>query len=567
TSDSTAHASEFSRIRLRNLFTVSISEKCRFSQQFPRKMERRGSREPNVAEVVRLLTARPMLPNSHEFGYEISSRRWAKLLGVSVKYSDKYKRVGRKRSSSRHQRSSSDSSADLISFDDIRCGRTLAWFVLQQFDEHGRFINDVLNEAVPRFGLSTRDRAAALEIASGVLRRRRTLDTLIEAFLSRSRIQVEPDLWRLLQIGAFQVALMTTPQHAAVDSTVELTRRVGRDRWSGFVNGVVRNIARSLSDEQCDEPSPAALPTERGQFRRLKQPIFANPADQLSEYIGQAFSLPPFLADRWSQRWPLPELLDVCFHSIDIPDIVLRVNRLVKTRDEMLSILQQANVVATPGDNPWAIHLAHGTRVHDLPGFTEGWWSVQDESAMAVAELVAPQPDEHLLDLCAAPGGKSTHLAELAGDQLSITACDVAEHRLDRIRENAQRLNLNSIHLQLISRDGDDPAGRKFDAVLVDVPCSNSGVLARRPEARWRISEAEISDLVQLQTRLLLTALDRTRPGGRIVYSTCSIEPEETTELIANVVSAVPDMQLVEQHLRRPGHGGDGAFQALIRVR
>ena len=184
---------------------------------------------------------------------------------------------------------------------------------------------------------------------------------------------------------------------------------------------------------------------------------------------------------------------------------------------------------------------------------------------MAAARLLNPLPGESILDLCAAPGGKATHLAELSNDQATIHACDISEEKLTRMQNNAARLRLGSVQPVLVDRAGDRVPNGPFDAVLVDVPCSNTGVLARRPEARWRFREADLPELVKMQTRLLMTAFDRVRPGGRIAYSTCSIEPEETSQLMATLVRTVPAMSLVSEHLQLPGQPSDGAYVALLR--
>ena len=183
---------------------------------------------------------------------------------------------------------------------------------------------------------------------------------------------------------------------------------------------------------------------------------------------------------------------------------------------------------------------------------------------MAASRLLNPQPGEMILDLCAAPGGKTTHLAELSGDQATIYACDVNEGRLQRIDSNMDRLQLSSILTRLIERDGTGLPELEFDAALVDVPCSNTGVLGRRSEARWRFSEPDLKELTEMQGRLLMTAFDLLRPGGRLVYSTCSIEPEETSDLIRSVVEAVPSMVLLKEQLSLPGQPSDGAYTALI---
>jgi 16S rRNA (cytosine967-C5)-methyltransferase len=211
-----------------------------------------------------------------------------------------------------------------------------------------------------------------------------------------------------------------------------------------------------------------------------------------------------------------------------------------------------------------SIHLDQSVRLETLPGYTEGLWSVQDAAAMSASSLLDPKPGEHILDMCAAPGGKTTHLAELSHDQAHITACDVATGRLQRVLDNAARLQLTSITPQLIGKDGNSLPDGPFDAVLVDVPCSNTGVLNRRPEARWRSDESALRELVILQTRLLLEACDRVRPGGRVVYSTCSLESEENRGVVDTVLSALKDFHLERDILHLPGQPADGAYQALL---
>ncbi|MCP4174493.1 MAG: hypothetical protein GY758_27395 [Fuerstiella sp.] len=444
-------------------------------------------------------------------------------------------------------------------------GRMLAWYALQNYDDTGRFLSEILSQADSRHSLSSQERGLAVDVASGVVRRRRALDTLLESQISRPRSNVEPDLWRLLQLGTWQVVYSRTPEHAAVDTTVELAKRVGRERWCSFVNGVLRNVARLLSTDAAEDFAGDALPAEDGLYRRLNQSILPDPINDLPEYIGRAFSLPRSLARRWCARMSRFDLTKSCYHSLKVPQITLRVNRLRATVGKVQDALQEHGVDVTPGENDWALKLEHASRLTSLPGYAEGWWSVQDDSAMLPAELLAPQPGEKLLDLCAAPGGKTTHLAELSGDTAQITACDVSESRLLRVEDSIERLKLTSATPVLIQRDGTDIPDADYDAVLVDVPCSNTGVLSRRPEARWRFKEDEVNELVQLQTRLLLTAFDHVKPGGRIVYSTCSIEPEETAQLVESITKQVPGLTLVSQHLQLPGQPSDGAFQALLK--
>ena len=445
------------------------------------------------------------------------------------------------------------------------CGRGLAWYVLQQHDLTGLFLAELFRDADRLHEVSTRERAAALDLASGVIRRRRTIDTLLESQISRPRAKVETDLWRLLQLGTFQVVYSQTPDHAAVDTTVELARSAGFERWAGFVNGVLRNVQRLMSDEFLDAMAADSLPVNNGQFLKLKQAILPDPASELSEYIGRAFSLPRSLARRWSDRFTGKELERIVFHCLTTPVTCLRVNRLKTTAAALQADLEGAGVEVSPGTGTWSLRISRAAGLTSLPGFTSGQWVVQDEAATLASEVLEPFLGQRVLDLCAAPGGKTTHLAEMMKDNGEIVACDVAEHRLRRVEENVARLGLTSVRPTLIDRDGTGIPDGPFDSALVDVPCSNTGVLARRPEARWRFRKDELSELAQLQTRLLMTAFDRVRPGGHVLYSTCSIEPEETSDVVAAVASLTADLTVVREQLLLPGLPGDGAYQALLR--
>ena len=244
--------------------------------------------------------------------------------------------------------------------------------------------------------------------------------------------------------------------------------------------------------------------------------------------------------------------------------LCLRTNALRTSRETLLQSLADAGVAAHPGDAPEAVWIDSPARVNSLPGFSEGWFSVQDESAMHAARLLAPRPGERVLDLCAAPGGKSTHLAELMQNEGSIVAVDVREDKLERIRENCARLGVTIVqtHLSDIEKPSLPPG--EFDAILLDVPCSNTGVLGKRPEARWRLRARDMAELAALQRRLLAFAASRLAPRGRLVYSTCSIEPEENRQVIESVLAEQLDLQRETEQHHRPGQPADGGYQALL---
>lgn len=429
------------------------------------------------------------------------------------------------------------------------------------------FVGEVLDRQLGQHPLSPADRRLTTQLVYGVLRRRETLQTLVRPLLQRGLDKVEPWLQDALALGAFQLSLLShIPPHAAVNETVKLAEQFGRPGAVGFLNGVLRALTRLLTDQFGDTPSANALPTTEGRYRLLNQAIFPDPAQQRSDYLAQAFSLPLWLVRRWLPRWGAEECQRLGFWFATPPPLTLRCNPLRIDRPAFLAALAQQGLVATPGEHPQAVRLGESASIPELPGYDQGWFSVQDESAMGVASALAPGPRWRVLDLCSAPGGKTTHLAELMGDEGTIIACDVDRGRLETVATLAQRLGLSGIRTQLIEagNPGTVPQG-PFDAALVDVPCSNTGVLGRRPEVRWRMKEADLKELALLQARLLGLALDRVRPGGVVVYSTCSIEPEENGELVRAMLAKHREWLLGEEQESRPGQPADGGYRARLR--
>jgi len=461
--------------------------------------------------------------------------------------------------------------------------RGIAFTVLEEHRRTGNFAAPLLDALFDAKDTPNVERRFATELVHGVIRRRLTLETVIQSHVSRPRQRIEDPLWTLLQLGAYQLLLLhNVPVHAAVNETVALAKQIGRPRWGGFLNGVLRSMAKVVTDDTTDQPAadavPIALHSESGgAYRRLKEPVFPNPDDDLAGYLSTAFSFPRWLVDRWLPRFGVHDSLQMAFWFNEPHGVTLRVNTLRTDRETLMNELTRAGISAAQGEHPHAIHLAKPTGrtpnpkptgrtpwdpITGLPGFTKGLFTVQDESAMTAAELLAPRPGETILDLCAAPGTKTTHLAELMHNRGRIIATDVNADRLRKVNENADRLGIEIIETQPVQRDLQDVPAGPFDGILVDAPCSNTGVLGKRPEARWRIRPRDIDELAALQKRLLQTAADRLKPDGRLVYSTCSIEPEENEGVVAAFLAARFDVQLERQTTQLPGQPADGGFCA-----
>jgi 16S rRNA (cytosine967-C5)-methyltransferase len=445
--------------------------------------------------------------------------------------------------------------------------RTVALRVLLECRQHDAFVQEILDHHLVRSGLGPADRRLATQLAYGVLRRRGTLDALLRPVVSRRPDQVEPWLWETLRLGAFQLALLThVPAHAALYETVELAATCGLPRGKGFLNGVLRSVAGLLTPELAAGPAADALPLEYGAYRRLARAVLPPPEGQPVEYLAAGFALPRWLARRWLERWGWEECVRLGFWFAGPAPLWLRVNPLRTDREAFLKGLAEAGVKAEPGDFPQAVRLLEPAPVRDLPGYAEGWFTVQDESAIRVAAALAPPPGVAVLDLCAAPGGKTTHLAELMQNQGRITACDVDDRRLQTVAELCARLEIGIVEThRLHTGQKEEPPDGPFDEALVDAPCSNTGVLGRRPEARWRVRPDDLRHLVVLQTKLLLQATERLKPGGVVVYSTCSIEPEENQQVVRAVLEGMRGMTLEDEREQTAGRPADGGYWARLR--
>ena len=331
--------------------------------------------------------------------------------------------------------------------------RSLALQVLIDSQRHDAFVQELLDRAFTQHPLPPNDRRLTTQLVYGVLRRRGTFHALLKSLVTRGSHKVEPWLWDTLYLGACQLALLShVPPFAAIHETVELAARFGRPAAKGFLNGVLRSLAALLTDQPADRPAPDALPLEGGAFRLLARPVFPDPATHSVEYLSSGLGLPRWLVQRWLERYGFDETLRLGFWFAGPAPLTLRVNPLRTTRDQFLAACAASNVAAEAGAHPQAVRLRESAAVRELPGYGEGWFTVQDESAMRVGSALAPEPGATVLDLCAAPGGKTAHLAELMQNRGRIVACDIDPSRLETVRTLAQRLGITIIETRLLRR-------------------------------------------------------------------------------------------------------------------
>jgi 16S rRNA (cytosine967-C5)-methyltransferase len=443
--------------------------------------------------------------------------------------------------------------------------RDIAYDVLLRWKPRSPHATQLLDEVFSRTDLPPGERALATELVRGVMRRRETLTTLLKPHVNRPLEQVEAGALTLLWLGAYQLAMLSgIPTYAVVNETAELTKRVGKPQWTGFVNAVLRSLGRAVTDEIVALPAANAVPLGPGRYRVLRGEAFPDPSRDWLGYFVTAFSLPQWLAERWLDRYGRDELLRLGFWFNSPAKLCLRVNTLRTTREALFEALQGANLKPRVGTHPEAIWLEETAFVQGLPGFHEGWFAVQDESAIVAGTLLAPRPGDRVLDLCAAPGGKTTHLAALIQNEGRVLATDVDGRRLRLVDESCRRMGVAVVETRIIPRDQVVLAGETFERILLDAPCSNTGVLGKRPEVRWRLQPADIIELAAVQTRLLRAACGLVAPGGRLVYSTCSIELDENRGVVDRVLRDDPHLALLEEVVHVPGQSADGGYQALL---
>jgi len=452
--------------------------------------------------------------------------------------------------------------------------RQVAADILHRTRFHSAFAGELLDEELGRAALSGPDRRLVMQLVYGVLRRKGTLDALLTPFMRTPFHAVQERVIDVLHIGAFQLAFLThVPKHAAVHESVELAEHVGSPQAKGFLNGILRRVSELVTDEFTLRPGPNAVPFEphqspvtavTGRYRRLNQNILPDMSAEPVAYLAAAHSWPRWLAERWFARFGLDECIRLGFWFNAAPPLWIRTNKLNMDRESYRLQLAAATIDAEPGEHPQSLRLIDAPAIRDLPGYAAGDFSVQDHSSILVASALAPQPGNRVLDLCSAPGGKTTHLAELMDNRGFVTACDIEQKRLDTVTTLCQRLGIKNVQTVLLQENEEPPAG-PFDAALVDAPCSNTGVLGRRPEVRWRIKPTEFEYLIRLQTKLLFQAIERVKPRGVVVYSTCSIETDENENVVKGVLRALKNVKLEAEQYAIPGQPSDGGYWARLR--
>jgi 16S rRNA (cytosine967-C5)-methyltransferase len=391
--------------------------------------------------------------------------------------------------------------------------RKTATEILLKVDVRRAYGDVLLHHAQDGAVLDDRDRRLLTELVYGTLRWRGRLDAELKTLTHRPLEKTDPFLRNLLRLSLYQLRFLDKiPAYAIINEAVALAKARERPRAGGFVNAVLRSALRDKWELAAPDPKPASLAA-----------------------FAEHWSHPVWLVKKWLEMFSAEETTELLKASNQPAPLILRANALKGTSEELFNLFRRHGIEAAPAPwSPQGIILQSRSLVGQLPGFDSGHFQVQGEASQLVAFLLGPQPGERILDACAAPGGKTTHIAELMGDIGEVTATDISTTGLKKIAENAGRLGLRSIKTR--AADFDKPfqqrAGELYDRVLVDAPCSGLGTLRSHPEIKWQRSEKDIARLAQLQRRLLTRAASLLRPRGTLVYSTCTLTREENESVV-----------------------------------
>jgi 16S rRNA (cytosine967-C5)-methyltransferase len=426
--------------------------------------------------------------------------------------------------------------------------RQLVLFALKDL-ETGSFADIVIDRLLSKFQLSDVDRHLFTELVNGIVRRKRTLDAIIDRLAKQPAHRQPPNLRHLLRLGLYQLRYLDRiPESAAVNTTVDLAKTNDLAGLSGVVNGILRQYIR-LQDRQ--------------------EAVLNLPADPIGR-LGTLYSFPDWLISQWMTELGEIETEQLCQAFNRSPSIDLRINSLKidpnllpnvpqseRLHQQLLDSLAQPlqgriDLFKSVGIEAVPLpYLPQGLRfvgnvgaISQLPGYQEGLWTIQDSSAQLVTHLLDPQPHEIIIDACAAPGGKTTHIVELMGNTGQVLALDKTASRLKKLQQNLDRLQLNTVKILTGDSCGFNELTNTADRVLLDAPCSGLGTLHRRADARWQKTPAQLHELAQLQAQLLANTATWVKPGGVLVYATCTVCSIENEDVILPFLKTHPDWQI-----------------------
>lgn len=437
--------------------------------------------------------------------------------------------------------------------------RQVALLSLTEWESGDQKIDHVLDRQLANAGLDERDTALAKNLTYGVLRWKGRLDWVLDQYVKGGLRSLPVPIRNALRLGLYQIDYLDRiPARAAVSESVNLAKRYGHRGTAGLVNAVLRNILTSL------------------------RPDFPSVNDDPIGHISAVYSHPPVLVERWLRRYGLDMTIVFCEYNNEVPRLVARANGLACSPGALEQALAAEGRETRPGRYfDECFEVLGGGDVTTLRCFEQGFMQVQDESTLAAVRLLDPKPGEEIIDMCAAPGGKTTYIADRMKGQGSVRAFEISPKRARMLTANLTRLGIQNC--EVLCGDATAEVTAPANGILVDAPCSGTGTLGRRIDSRWKFDlhsrervRQHVEELQRIhprqifahhasrQLKLLMNAAELVREGGRIVYSTCSLEPEENEHVVVNFLKKHPDFAVEDATPYVPGMFVDGGFLRIL---
>lgn len=423
--------------------------------------------------------------------------------------------------------------------------RQAACETLLRIRKEGGFADRLIDSELSSGILSGPDRGLYAELVFGVLRRQGTLDHILMQLLEKPLVELDPLALVILRIGLYQLTCLDRiPESAAVNESVNLAKLI-TPGTSGLVNAVLRNY-----------------------LRRRDTISFPDISTNQAEAIATRHSQPEWLVEQWIEQLGVAEAQLLAEASSQQPSLTLRVNTLRSNRNELLQEFEKQGIEASPCRfSPDGITIVGRHTISTLPGFEAGLFAVQDEASQLAGRLLGAEPGERIWDACCAPGGKSCHVAQLMDDRGELIATDISRSKLTLVQDNVRRLGISSVSTAVadLHQPGTFPGGY-FDRILLDAPCSGLGVIRRNPEAKWRLFSGDITRLAAVQKTFLKNAAARLKPGGTLLYSTCSTSEAENEMVVEDFLLHHPEFVLENLNDLFPAWSALFAFYGMFRV-
>jgi len=404
--------------------------------------------------------------------------------------------------------------------------REIALKTIYDINEKGAYSNIALNKQLMSNAFKDVDRAFITDLVYGTIKWKLTIDYIISSFSSIKLKKISPWIINILRLGVYQILYMDRiPESAACNESVKLAKKFGHAASSSFVNGVLRNVARNKSSITYPDKEK-------------------NPA----MYLSVKYSHPEWLVERWISDFGFDFTEGLLASNNEVPDFTVRVNTLKTSKEDLMADLSKNGIEAVEGKAVGeAVILKNPGAFLNLSSYKLGHFQVQDESSMLSAIILDPRPGELVIDVCSAPGGKATHMAQIMKNKGQIIARDVHEHKIDLINEAAKRLGISIIKSEVHDAASvDESLLGKADRVLVDAPCTGYGIIRKKPDIKWARTVTDIKEITDLQFKILSAASKYVKPGGSIVYSTCTIEREENRDLVERFLADNKDFEFEE---------------------